>query len=59
MSLNSRITKLVNGVDDRGLSDIRVTLCVSIKLMPFCHINPWFPVEIHFFVLNTSQISIL
>jgi len=35
MILNSRNTKLANGGEDRGLSDIRIVLCVSIKLMPF------------------------
>jgi len=34
VSHNSRNTKLANGGDDRGLSDIWIALCVSIKLMP-------------------------
>jgi len=43
MSPNSCNAKLVNGGDDRGLSDIRIVLHVSIKLMSFFFIkNPWF-----------------
>jgi len=40
VSLNSHYTKLANGGDDRGLSDIRIALCVSIKLMLFFHKKP-------------------
>jgi len=35
VSLNSHNKKLANDGDDGGLSDIRIALCVSIKLMPF------------------------